>query len=254
MNLFPDMEAIPQVVSPTYSYMFGNDSEVEDMLISSSDVEIIEPPPPEIIEISPDSIVVVNIVDISSSEGSPWIPMLAWSPAYTLTPEFGSSSISGDSVRSQMSNLYYEYHYRPMPTESELHQDNSSNEEAINEVGMKVNQEGGTMGMTMRESTSGEPSQNVAQTHVLSDVPATEDCIMCGFNDHPPRAYTRVRSQPELGRFAFCTMCRRNGHFAEACSNSNVVRPASTSDFPPADSDRSAPTAMRGTNRRTRAS
>lgn len=130
LGLFPDMKAIPQVSTPTFSDIFGDgNGEEEDMFISSSDVEIIEPPPPEIIDISSDNTVVVNIVDVSSREGSTWIPMPAWSPLITLTPEFDDTSFGGGNVMSQMSKPYDEYYYEPMPTEREPHQVNPPTEE-----------------------------------------------------------------------------------------------------------------------------
>ncbi|WZZ03029.1 hypothetical protein YC2023_088950 [Brassica napus] len=47
------MEAIPQASSDSFNFQYGYGNELwEAMEISSSDVEIIEPPPPEIIEIS----------------------------------------------------------------------------------------------------------------------------------------------------------------------------------------------------------
>ncbi|KAG2323675.1 hypothetical protein Bca52824_016888 [Brassica carinata] len=55
--------------SDSYNYLYGYGNELwEDMEISSSDVEIIEPPPPEIIDISSDSTVAVNIIDVSSRD------------------------------------------------------------------------------------------------------------------------------------------------------------------------------------------
>ncbi|KAG2330235.1 hypothetical protein Bca4012_020172 [Brassica carinata] len=72
MDIFSDMEAIPQVSTPTFSDLFGNgNGEEEDLLISSSDVEIIEQPLTEIIDISSGSTVMVNVVDISSRGRQP---------------------------------------------------------------------------------------------------------------------------------------------------------------------------------------
>ncbi|KAG5414499.1 hypothetical protein IGI04_002066, partial [Brassica rapa subsp. trilocularis] len=84
MNFFAGMGAIPQA-SDSFNYQYGYGNEYwEAMDISSSDVEIIKPPAPEVIEISSDSTVAVNIIDISSRESSPWISMPAWSPAISL--------------------------------------------------------------------------------------------------------------------------------------------------------------------------
>ncbi|KAG2328663.1 hypothetical protein Bca52824_011391 [Brassica carinata] len=85
MNIFQGVEAVPQASTVSYDYLYGYGNEIwEDMEISSSDVEIIEPPPPEIIDIPSDSTVAVNIIDVSSRETSPWIAMPAWSPAFSL--------------------------------------------------------------------------------------------------------------------------------------------------------------------------
>ncbi|KAG2328605.1 hypothetical protein Bca52824_011333 [Brassica carinata] len=85
MNFFAGVEAIPQVSSDSFNFQYGYGNEFwEAMEISSSDVEIVEPPPPEIIDISSDSTVAVNIIDISSRETSPWIPIPAWSPAFSF--------------------------------------------------------------------------------------------------------------------------------------------------------------------------
>ena len=85
MNFFQSMEAIPQASSDSFNFQYGYGNELwEAMEINSSDVEIIEQPPLEIIEISSDSTVAVNIIDISSRESSLWISMPAWSPAFSL--------------------------------------------------------------------------------------------------------------------------------------------------------------------------
>ncbi|KAF3579834.1 hypothetical protein DY000_02030709 [Brassica cretica] len=117
---------------------------------SSSDVEIIEPPLPEVIEISSDSTVAINIVDISSRENSPWIPMPAWSLAFSLG---GSLDFSMESI-GQSSDPYYEYHYSPMPTESSL-TDPEVGKEA-REVNTEVQQE------TIKEDQMMESTQNGA--------------------------------------------------------------------------------------------
>ncbi|KAJ4885635.1 Uncharacterized protein Rs2_35728 [Raphanus sativus] len=136
MNFFSGMGAIPQASSDSFNFQYGYGNDIwEAMEISSSDVEIIEPPPPEIIEISSDSPVAINIVDISSRENSLWVPMPAWSPTFTLG---GSLDFSLESIR-QTSNPYYEYHYWPMPMEF-----SSTNQEAGTEamgVNMEVHQE-----------------------------------------------------------------------------------------------------------------
>ncbi|KAL0715163.1 hypothetical protein Bca4012_064485 [Brassica carinata] len=115
MNIFQGVGVNPQASSDSvnFQYDYGNEYWAA-MEISSSDVEIIEPPPPEVIEILSDSTVAVNIVDISSRENSPWIPMPAWSPAFSLG---GSLDYSMESI-GQSFDPYYEYHYSPMPMES----------------------------------------------------------------------------------------------------------------------------------------
>ncbi|KAG2307080.1 hypothetical protein Bca52824_026828 [Brassica carinata] len=85
MNIFQGVGVNPQASSDSINFQYGYGNEYwAAMEISSSDVEIIEPPPPEVIEISSDSTVAVNIIGISSRENSPWIPMPAWSPAFSL--------------------------------------------------------------------------------------------------------------------------------------------------------------------------
>ena len=113
MNFFAGMGAIPQA-SDSFNYQYGYGNEYwEAMDISSSDVEIIKPPAPEVIEISSDSTVAVNIIDISSRESSPWISMPAWTPAFSLG---GSLDYSLESI-GQSFDPYYEYHNSPMPME-----------------------------------------------------------------------------------------------------------------------------------------
>ena len=115
MNFFQSMEAIPQASSDSFNFQYGYGNELwEAMEINSSDVEIIEQPPLEIIEISSDSTVAINIADFSSRETSPWILMPAWSPAFSLG---GSIDFSLESI-GQLFDPYYEYHYSPMPMES----------------------------------------------------------------------------------------------------------------------------------------
>ncbi|KAG2328609.1 hypothetical protein Bca52824_011337 [Brassica carinata] len=85
MNIFQGVGVNPQASSDSVNFQYGYGNEyLAAMEISSSDVEIIEPPPPEVIEISSDSTVAVNIIDVSSRETSPWIAMPAWSPAFSL--------------------------------------------------------------------------------------------------------------------------------------------------------------------------
>ncbi|KAG2304474.1 hypothetical protein Bca52824_033125 [Brassica carinata] len=84
----------------------------EAMEISSSDI-------------SSDSTVAVNIIDISSRKTSPWIPMPAWSPTFSFG---GSIDFSLESI-GQIFDSYYEYHYSPMPMES-----SSANPEAGTEA------------------------------------------------------------------------------------------------------------------------
>ncbi|KAG2304389.1 hypothetical protein Bca52824_033040 [Brassica carinata] len=85
MNIFQGVGVNPQASSDSINFQYGYGNEYwTAMEISSSDVEIIEPPPPEIIDISSDSTVAVNIIDVSSRETSPWIAMPAWSPAFSL--------------------------------------------------------------------------------------------------------------------------------------------------------------------------
>ncbi|KAL0796402.1 LOW QUALITY PROTEIN: hypothetical protein Bca101_067779 [Brassica carinata] len=124
MNFSLGMEAIPQASSDSFDFQYGYGYEMcEAMEISSSD--IIEPPPSEIIEISSDSTVAVNIIDISSRKTSPWIPMPAWSPTFSFG---GSIDFSLESI-GQIFDSYYEYHYSPMPMES-----SSANPEAGTEA------------------------------------------------------------------------------------------------------------------------
>ncbi|WZZ88529.1 hypothetical protein YC2023_117108 [Brassica napus] len=61
-----------------------------------------------------DSTLAVNIIDISSRETSPWIPMPALSPAFSL----GGSIDFSLEIIGQSFDPYYEYHYSPMPMES----------------------------------------------------------------------------------------------------------------------------------------
>ncbi|KAF2572271.1 hypothetical protein F2Q70_00002876 [Brassica cretica] len=65
-------------------------------------------------QISSDSKLAVNIIDISSRETSPWIPMPALSPAFSL----GGSIDFSLEIIGQSFDPYYEYHYSPMPMES----------------------------------------------------------------------------------------------------------------------------------------
>ncbi|XP_048610065.1 uncharacterized protein LOC125585308 [Brassica napus] len=228
------------------------------MEISSSDVEIIEPPLPEVIEISSDSTVAINIVDISSRENSPWIPMPAWSPAFSLG---GSLDFSMESI-GQSSDPYYEYHYSPMPTESSL-TDPEVGKEA-REVNMEVQQEtrkedqmmestqngttrtSGALGRQVEKgSTSGGPASNVEDSR---DVPTGKGCNMCGAVDHRTWVCTRIKSQPDLSAYLICSSCETRGHFVADCPLNSVNRAVPISVVPPASLARSASSATEGSN------
>ncbi|KAG2305021.1 hypothetical protein Bca52824_033672 [Brassica carinata] len=111
MNIFHGVN--PQASSHSYDYLYGYGNELwEDMEISSSDVEIIEPPPPEIIDISSTARWPLTLSTLAH-ETSPWIAMPAWSPRFSLEDlDFSMESIG------QSFDPYYEYHYSAMPMES----------------------------------------------------------------------------------------------------------------------------------------
>lgn len=260
MNFPQGMEDIPQTSSVSFNYQYGYGNELcEAMEISSSDVEIIEPPPPEIIEISSDSTVYINI---SSRENSPWIPMPAWSPAFSFGESLGFSM---ESI-GQTSDPYYEYHYSPMPMEF-----SSANQEAGTEatrVNMEVQQEterevqmmestqngmirtNGTLGGQMEKgSTSRAPAANVQNSQ---DVPTEGGCNVCGASNHHTRECTRIRSQPDLSAYLICSSCETRGHFVADCPRTNAISAVPISVIPPASPARSASSATRGSNRRNR--
>ncbi|KAJ4889280.1 hypothetical protein Rs2_29028 [Raphanus sativus] len=259
MNFFSG--AFPQASSDSFNYQYGYGNEIwEAMEISSSDVEIIEPPPPEIIEISSDSTVAVNVIDISSPENSPWVPMPVWSPTFTLG---GSLDFSLESI-GQTSDPYYEYHYSPMPMEF-----SSTNQEVGTEemgVDMEVHQEterevhvmestqngmirtNGTLGGQVEKgNTSGAPVENVQNSQ---DVPTRGNCNLCGASNHHTRECTRIRSQPDLSVYLICSSCETRGHFVADCPMTNVIRTVPISIVPPVSPARSASSATEGSNLR----
>ncbi|KAL0723083.1 hypothetical protein Bca4012_037682 [Brassica carinata] len=252
MNIFQGVGVNPQASSDSVNFQYGYGNEyLAAMEISSSDVEIIEPPPPEVIEISSDSTVAVNIIDVSSRETSPWIAMPAWSPALSLG---GSLDFSMESI-GQSFDPYYEYHYSPMPMES-----SPTNQEAGTEavgVDMEVQQEirregqmiEGTQNGTTRTSvtlgrrmengsTSGGPASNV------------RECNVCGESDHHARACTRIRSQPDLIAYLICRSCETPGHFVADCPMTSVTRAVPITVVPSTSPARSTSSATGGSNRR----
>ncbi|KAL0696912.1 hypothetical protein Bca4012_064092 [Brassica carinata] len=245
MNIFQGVGVNPQASSDSYDYLYGYGNELwEDMEISSSDVEIIEPPPPEIIDISSDSTVAVNIIDVSSRETSPWIAMPAWSPVFSLG---GSLDFSMESI-GQSFDPYYEYHYSAMPMES-----SPTNQEAGTEavgVDVEVQQE------TRREDQMVEGTQNgMTRTSgtlrgTWETMGMTEDCALCGLSDHRGQACPRVRNQPELSRFAVCTSCTRSGHFVADCPMTSLTRAVPITVVPPTSPARSTSSATGGSNHR----
>ncbi|KAL0853279.1 hypothetical protein Bca101_058431 [Brassica carinata] len=245
MNIFQGVGVNPQASSDSvnFQYDYGNEYWAA-MEISSSDVEIIEPPPPEVIEISSDSTVAVNIVDISSHENSPWIPMPAWSPAFSLG---GSLDYSMESI-GQSFDPYYEYHYSPMPMES-----SPTNQEVgypIKKSDMEVQQE------TEREVQMMEGTQNgMTRTcgtlgRQMEQIPIEEECNVCGAEAHHTQACTRIRSQPNLSAYLICSSCETRGHFVANCPMTNVIRTVPISVVPPTSPARSTSSATGGSNHR----
>ncbi|KAL0864686.1 hypothetical protein Bca101_043804 [Brassica carinata] len=205
MNIFQGVGVNPQASSDSINFQYGYGNEYwAAMEISSSDVEIIEPPPPETIDISSDSTVAVKIFDVSSRETSPWIEMPAWSPSFSLG---GSLEFSMESI-GQSFDPYYEYHYLPMPMES-----SPTNQEAGTEavgVDMEVQQETRRENQMMEGTQNGTTRTSGTLRGTWETMGMTEDCALCGLSDHHGQACLRVRNQPELSRFAVCTSCTRS--------------------------------------------
>ncbi|XP_048627233.1 uncharacterized protein LOC125595781 [Brassica napus] len=220
------------------------------MDISSSNVEIIKPPAPEVIEISSDSTVAVNIIGISSRESSLWISMPAWSPAFSLG---GSLDYSLESI-GQSFDPYYEYHYSPMPMESPpanpkvgtgaREVDMEVQPEIVRDVQMMESTQNGRTrpngalgGQVEKGSTSRRPASNVQDSR---NIPTEEECNVCGADDHHTRACTRIRSQPDLSAYLICSSCETCGHFIADCPMTNVTRAVPISVAPPTIPARSA--------------
>ncbi|KAH0936407.1 hypothetical protein HID58_013524 [Brassica napus] len=243
MNFFAGTGAIPQA-SDSFNYQYGYGNEYwEAMDISSSDVEIIKPPAPEVIEISSDSTVAVNIIDISSRESSLWISMPAWSPAFSLG---GSLDYSLESI-GQSFDPYNEYHYSPMPMESPpanpkvgtgaREVDMEVQPEIVRDVQMmestkngRTRPNGALGGQVEKGSTSRRPASNVQDSR---NIPTEEECNVCGADDHHTRACTRIRSQPDLSAYLICSSCETRGHFIADCPMTNVTRAVPISVVPP---------------------
>ena len=260
MNFFAGMGAIPQA-SDSFNYQYGYGNEYwEAMDISSSDVEIIQPPTPEVIEISSDSTVTVNIIDISSRESSPWISMPAWSPAFSLG---GSLDFSLESI-GQSFDPYYEYHYSPMPMESPpanpkvgtgaREVDIEVQPEIVRDVQMmesthngRTRPNGALGGQVEKGSTNRRPASNVQDSR---NIPTEEECNVCGADDHHTRACTRIRSQPDLSAYLICSSCETRGHFIADCPMTNVTRVVPISVVPPTSPARSASSTTGGSNLR----
>ena len=160
--------------------------------------------------------VAINIFDISSRETSPWIPMPAWSLAFSLG---GSIDFSLESIGHSFDH-YYKYHYSPMPMESSPTNPEVGTE--AREVDMEVQQEnerevqmmeGTQNGMTRtsgalgrqveKRGTSGGPASKVKDSR---DIPTGKECNVCGAGDHHTWACTRIRSQPDLNAYLICRL------------------------------------------------
>ncbi|KAG5377789.1 hypothetical protein IGI04_025631, partial [Brassica rapa subsp. trilocularis] len=215
MNFFQGMEAISQASSDSFNFQYGYGNELwEAMEINST--------------------VAVNIVDISSRETSPWIPIPAWSQAFSFG---GSIDFSLESI-GQSFDPHYEYHYSPMPIVS-----SPANPEAgieARKVDMEVQQgterevqmmEGTQNGMTRtsgalggqveKGGTSGGPASNVKDSR---DIPTGKECNVCGAGDYHTWACTRIRSQPDLNAYLICSSCEAHGHFVADFPMTSVIR------------------------------